>query len=63
MTVNKPTFTLARVVNESRSMKKLLDLGVDLARWERRGKVTCEVQVVYLCFIFYCMQHIFALPG
>ncbi len=39
MTVNKPTFTLARIVNESPSMKKLLDLGVNLSHWEKNGKV------------------------
>ena len=39
MTVNKPTFTLARIVNESLSMKKLLDLGVNLSQWEKNGKV------------------------
>jgi hypothetical protein len=39
MTVNKPTFTLARIVNESPSMKKLLDLGVNLSHWEKMGKV------------------------
>jgi hypothetical protein len=40
MCLNKPTFNLARIINESPTMKKLVDLGVNLSQWEKWGKVT-----------------------
>ena len=37
MPINQPTFNIAKVIEDSPSLKKLLDLGVDLSHWEDGG--------------------------
>jgi hypothetical protein len=44
MCLNKPSFNLARIINESPTMKKLIDLGVNLSQWEKWGKVTSPIR-------------------
>jgi hypothetical protein len=44
MCLNKPTFNVARIINESPTMKKLIDLGVNLSQWEKWGKVARPIR-------------------
>ena len=67
MSLNKPTFTVASVINESPTLQRLVDLGVNLANWEKIGRVS---QIYFLTLalprcIFYkisseCISHVYA---
>ena len=67
MSLNKPTFTVASVINESPTLQRLVDLGVNLANWEKIGRVR---QIYFLTLalprcIFYqinseCISHVYA---
>ena len=67
MSLNKPTFTVASVINDSPTLQRLVDLGVNLANWEKIGRVS---QIYFLTLalprcIFYqinseCISHVYA---
>ena len=40
MSLNKPTFCVASIINDSPTLQKLVDLGVDLSYWEKIRKVS-----------------------
>ena len=40
MSLNKPTFSVASVINDNPTLQKMVDLGVNLAHWEKIGRVS-----------------------